>query len=176
VTQSFRIILLASVLSNLADAADKDSNVWWPQFRGPLSSGLGRGKPPVEFGADKKLVWKVPVGAGLSSPSVWEGRVFLTEFDRTTKQFTTVCIDRGSGKVLWRRTVTAGEIEKVHELSSPAGPTPVTDEERVYVYFGSYGLVSYDMNGNPKWERTSFTGKSIWRGCLSHPRRRFAGA
>ena len=46
-----------------------------------------------------------------------------------------------------------GGDREVHELSSPAGPTPVTDGERVYVYFGSYGLVSYDMNGNQKWER-----------------------
>ncbi len=38
-------------------------------------------------------------------------------------------------------------------LSSPAGATPVTDGERVYVYFGSYGLVCYDLAGNQKWER-----------------------
>jgi len=93
------------------------------------------------------------VGSGLSSPSVWEGRIFLTEFDRTNKHLATVCIDRRTGKILWRRTVAAGEIEKVHELSSPATPTPATDGERVYVYFGSYGLVCYDLDGNQKWER-----------------------
>ena len=36
---------------------------------------------------------------------------------------------------------------------SPAGATPATDGERVYVYFGSYGLVCYDLDGNLKWER-----------------------
>ena len=54
---------------------------------------------------------------------------------------------------LWRCTVAPEQIEKVHELSSPAGATPATDGESVYVYFGSYGLVSYDLNGNLKWER-----------------------
>jgi len=93
------------------------------------------------------------VGSGLSSPSVWGGRIFLTEFDRTNKQLATLCIDRRTGKVLWRRTVTAEAIEKVHEIGSPAASTPATDGERVYVYFGSYGLVCYDLDGNLKWER-----------------------
>jgi outer membrane protein assembly factor BamB len=64
-----------------------------------------------------------------------------------------VCIDRRTGKIRWRRTVAAEEIEKVHELSSPAGATPATDGERVYVYFGSYGLVCYDLDGNQQWEK-----------------------
>lgn len=88
------------------------------------------------------------MGAGLSSPIVWEGRIFLTEFDAAKKQFSTVCLDRHTGKVDWRRTVTASEIEKVHDISSPAAPTPATDGERVYVYFGSYGLLCYDLKGN----------------------------
>ena len=49
--------------------------------------------------------------------------------------------------------MAAGEIEKVHEISSPASPTPATDGERVYVYFGSYGLVCYDLNGKQVWEK-----------------------
>ncbi len=148
------ITVLATVaLSSFAGAAQNVGRVWWPQFRGPGSSGIGEGKPPVQFGPNQNLLWKVAVGSGLSSPSVWAGRIFLTEFDPTSKQFSTVCIDRRTGKVLWRRTVAAGQVEKVHEISSPAAPTPVTDGERVYVYFGSYGLVSYDLNGTLRWEK-----------------------
>jgi outer membrane protein assembly factor BamB len=84
---------------------------------------------------------------------VWENRIFLTEFDRTSRQFSTVCIDRRNGRNLWRRTVVVDAIEKVHEVSSPAAATPATDGERVYVYFGSYGLVCYDLNGKLQWER-----------------------
>ena len=153
-TRTSWIALLAIVaLSSFAGAAEKGGKVLWPQFRGPNSTGLGEGKPPVHFGPGQNVLWKAAVGSGLSSPSVWEGRIFLTEFDRTNKQLATVCIDRRTGKILWRRTVAAGEIEKVHELSSPAAPTPATDGERVYVYFGSYGLVCYDLDGNQKWEK-----------------------
>ena len=153
-TRTSWITLLAIVvLSNFAVAAQESGKVWWPQFRGPNSSGLGGGKPPVDFGLDKNVRWKTAVGPGLSSPIIWEGRIFLTEFDRANKQLATLCIDRRTGKILWRRTVAPDLIEKVHEISSPAGSTPVTDGERVYVYFGSYGLLCYDLSGNLKWER-----------------------
>ena len=153
-TRTFAItLLLAIVLSSLAGPAKSGGEAWWPQFRGPNSSGVGAGRPPVHFGADQNVLWKATVGSGLSSPSIWKGHVFITEFDRTNKQLATLCLDRRSGKMLWKRTVTTGEIEEVHEISSPASPTPATDGERVYVYFGSYGLVCYDFDGKQQWER-----------------------
>ncbi len=136
-----------------AGAAQDGGNVWWPQFRGPNSSGLSEGRPPVHFGPDQNVLWKTAVGAGMSSPIIWQGRIFLTEFDGATRQLATVCIDRRSGKTLWRRTLAPEQIEKVHAISSPAAATPATDGERVYVYFGSYGLVCYDLDGNQKWEK-----------------------
>jgi outer membrane protein assembly factor BamB len=152
-TQASWITLLATlVLSVFADAMQTAGKVWWPQFRGPNSSGLGEGRPPVHFGPDQNVLWKIALGPGLSSPIIWEGRMFLTEYDRANKQLATLCIDRRTGKILWRRTIAPEQIEKVHALSSPAGSTPATDGERVYVYFGSYGLVCYDLNGNKKWE------------------------
>ncbi|HEV8134762.1 MAG TPA: PQQ-binding-like beta-propeller repeat protein [Pyrinomonadaceae bacterium] len=148
------ITLLATVvLSSFGVVAQQGGKVWWPQFRGPNSSGIGEGKPPVNFGPDQNVLWKTAVGPGLSSPIIWGGRIFLTEFDRENKRLSTLCIDRRTGKILWRRTVAPEQIEEVHAISSPAGATPVTDGERVYVYFGSYGLLCYDLNGNLKWER-----------------------
>jgi outer membrane protein assembly factor BamB len=153
-TRASLIILLATVvLSNSVGATQNSGKAWWPQFRGPNSSGIGEGKPPVNFGPNQSVRWKTAVGPGLSSPVIWEGRIFLTEFDRTNKQLATLCIDRRTGKILWRRAVSPGQIEEVHAISSPAGSTPATDGERVYVYFGSYGLLCYDLNGNLKWER-----------------------
>ena len=146
-------LLALVVLSSLVGATTTSGKAWWPQFRGPNSSGLGEGKPPVTFGPDQNVRWKTAVGPGLSSPIVWEGRIFLTEFDRANNRLATLGIDRRTGKVLWRQTVVPERIEKVHEISSPAGATPATDGERVYVYFGSYGLVAYDLDGNQKWER-----------------------
>jgi outer membrane protein assembly factor BamB len=146
-------LLTTILLSSFANAEQNSDKVWWPQFRGPNSSGLGEGKPPIHFGPDQNVRWKTAVGAGLSSPIIWEGRIFLTEFDRANKRLAILCVDRRTGKILWRRTVAPEQIEKVHAISSPAAATPATDGERVYVYFGSYGLVCYDVDGNQKWER-----------------------
>jgi hypothetical protein len=51
-------------------------------------------------------------------------------------------------------------VEKVHEVSSPATSTPVTDGENVYVYSGSYGIVAYDRNGKVAWEYPMEVSKS----------------
>ena len=169
-------LLALVVLSSLVGATTTSGKAWWPQFRGPNASGLGEGKPPVTFGPDQNVRWKTAVGPGLSSPIVWEGRIFLTEFDRANNRLATLGIDRRTGKILWRQTVVPERIEKVHEISSPAGATPATDGERVYVYFGSYGFVVYDLDGNQKWERRlPVPGEPVWRGRLAHRRRRVAG-
>ncbi len=164
ITPALIVLLLA-----FAAAADDRDYLSWPQFRGPNSSGIGSGKPPVEFGSDQNVLWKATVGSGLSSPVIAKGRIFLTEFDRATNQLATICLDQRTGKILWRRTLTPpGEIEKVHGISSPAAPSPAIDRERVYVYFGSYGLVSYDFDGKIKWERQLPTAENIY-GSVASP-------
>jgi outer membrane protein assembly factor BamB len=145
-------LVVAAALSISARAAEKGGELWWPQFRGPNASGIGGGKPPVHFGPGENVQWKTAVGPGLSSPIVWAERIFLTEFEPASNKLATVCIDRHTGNVLWRREVEVEKVEKVHQISNPAGPTPATDGERVYVYFGSYGLLCYDVEGNLKWE------------------------
>src|SRR5262249_23594084 len=157
------ISLLATVvLSSFAGAAE------WPQFRGPNSSGIGDGEPPVEFGPSRNVLWKTAVGSGLSSPIIARGRVFLTEYDRATKHLSTLCLDQRSGKVLWRRTVAPDDIEKVHETGSTAAPTQATDGQRVYVYFGSSGLMSYDYDGQLVWERRLPIPQNIY-GAVASP-------
>src|SRR5881394_798795 len=94
-TRAFSITLFAIVvLAGINCSAQNE----WPQFRGPNSSGLGVGKAPVGFGPDQNVRWKTAVGAGLSSPTVWRDRIFLTEFDAAKKQLATLGIDRRSGK------------------------------------------------------------------------------
>lgn len=54
--------------------------VQWPQWRGPLATGVTPdGDPPVEWGEDRNIRWKAPIpGRGHSSPIIWKDRVFLT--------------------------------------------------------------------------------------------------
>jgi len=125
----------------------------WPQFRGPNGSGLAaKGQnPPVKFGPEQNVLWKTPVPSGHSSPCVWGDHIFLTGYTKEKKELQVFCIDRSSGNIRWSRIVPAKQIEKVHPVGSPAAATPATDGERVYVYFGSVGLLSYDFAGKQQW-------------------------
>lgn len=126
----------------------------WPQFRGPNGSGVAEdAHPPIHFGAETNLLWKTALPPGHSSPCVWGDRIFLTDFDAEAKKLEALCLDRQSGKVLWRGAAPAESIEKVNRINNPAASTPATDGESVFVYFGSFGLIAYDFDGGVRWQR-----------------------
>ena len=154
-TQSFRRLAPALAMAMPLGAAADDAPARWPQFHGPGGNGIAEGKQaaPVEFGPEKGLLWKTPLPVGHSSPAIWGERIFLTGFRPEEKRLETLCLDRASGRILWRRPVPAESIEPVHEVSNPAAPSPVTDGKAVFVYFGSYGLVAYDFEGRERWRK-----------------------
>jgi outer membrane protein assembly factor BamB len=139
--------LLALALSSRA----ADQPFAWPQFRGPGGSGVAEGqKPPVEFGPDKNVKWKIAVPSGFSSPIVAGNKVVITAFDGG-KLFT-IAYDRENGMELWRAEAPAKRIEAYHKTEgSPAASTPATDGRRIVSYFGSCGLFCYDLAGKELW-------------------------
>jgi outer membrane protein assembly factor BamB len=125
----------------------------WPQFRGPNASGIADdARPPVHFGPETNLLWKATVPPGLSAPVVWGDRLFLTAL--SSNRLVTLAYDSHTGRELWRRIAPTEKIESCHEFSSPAAPTPCTDGKRVYAYFGSFGVLAYDFDGNDVWQRS----------------------
>lgn len=143
--KSFPLLLLTA--GALSAAAPN-----WPQFRGPNASGISEdARPPVHFGPGSNQVWKVTVPRGISSPVVWGDRLFLTAVENS--KLLTLAYDTRDGRELWRQVAPAEKIEPCHEFSSPAASTPCTDGERVYVYFGSFGLIAYDFSGKEAWRR-----------------------
>ncbi|MFT5109223.1 MAG: outer membrane protein assembly factor BamB, partial [Pseudoalteromonas tetraodonis] len=101
----------------------------WHQWRGPENNGVSRtAKPPIEWGENQNVAWKVKIeGRGTSSPVVWGDRVFVTtaintglidpsrprpedqpervfgiKHPNTGYQMTVLCFDRNTGKELWR--------------------------------------------------------------------------
>jgi outer membrane protein assembly factor BamB len=95
--------------------------------------------------------WKVPVPPGFSSPVIAEDRLFLTGFE--DDELFTLAYRLSDGGELWRKEAPAGKIEPFEKSEgSPAASTPATDGERLVVYFGSYGLVCYDLAGKELWK------------------------
>src|SRR5437667_10820804 len=52
----------------------------WPQWRGPLGTGVApHAQPPVEWSDTKNIRWKTVLpGRGHSTPIVWGERIFVT--------------------------------------------------------------------------------------------------
>jgi len=142
----------------------------WPQFRGFNSSGLAHenAQPPVQFGPDQNLLWKVALPLGHSSPCIWDDNIFLTAYIEDEKELQTICINRNSGIVNWRQSIYPEKIEIYHAISNAATATPTTDGTRVYVYFGSYGVLCYDMSGTLVWEK-QIPITDIWYGAPTSP-------
>jgi outer membrane protein assembly factor BamB len=124
----------------------------WSRFRGPNGSGLSETTGlPTEFGPGMNVVWKTDLPQGFSSPIVYDQRIFLTGF-REDKLFT-FAVDRRSGKILWEREAPRDRKEKLDPRNHPAAASAATDGVRVFVFFGDYGLLGYDVSGKELWRK-----------------------
>lgn len=158
---SIGLSVLLRILSVAADPATD-----WNRFRGPNGSGvLLDARPPVKLSADN-LSWKTAVPAGLSSPILARGNVYLSGLEND--RLVTLCFDASTGRPKWRAEAPRVPIERVHSFNSPATPSPCADGERVYVYFGSYGLICYDLEGKLVWQKPIPTPQNLY-GTASSP-------
>jgi len=150
--QSHRFtIVLTAVLACATPGAWCQAH--WNQFRGPNGQGVAPDDLPLPtvFDRERNLMWKCDVGGGISSPCVFGDRIVVTSYE--SNELRTVCVARETGQVLWTRSVAAEQLERTHEINTPASSTATTDGERVYVYFGSFGLLAYDLDGHEVWRR-----------------------
>ncbi len=147
-------IVLAATSAHPSHATD------WPQFRGPTRNGewLEPGTLQTFPPAGLKILWRAPVGAGLSSPIVSHGRVFLfeSELKNPKARERVLCFDQKSGQVLWTHADDVAYPSWAFDSKSPAGPdsTPITADGKIYT-LGRAGNVScLDTNdGSPLWRR-----------------------
>ena len=165
----------------------------WPQFRG-TQAGVGVDHPdlPLSWSATANVRWKTDIpGLGWSSPIVWGDHVIITSVVNTEAQempkpgfylgdwaaskaphrWMVYDIDVATGRIRWERSVSdAPPAQPKHLKNTYASETPVTDGERVYVYFGNAGLFAFDMNGQPVWSKAfgPYKTRNNW-GAASSP-------
>jgi outer membrane protein assembly factor BamB len=137
----------------------------WSQFRGPNGAGVAEAeKLPIHFGPGKNVVWRAELPPGHSSPIISGERIFVTaaeggqRAERGTKvvddaKLFTICLDRRTGKVLWKKEAPRPRAEVYQPTNSPASPSPVTDGKTVYVFFGDFGVIAYTADGGAeRWK------------------------
>jgi outer membrane protein assembly factor BamB len=68
-----------AILAGVAGAASPEALENWPQWRGPLCTGVAPlANPPLRWSESENIKWKVKVpGSGLASPIVWGDKVFV---------------------------------------------------------------------------------------------------
>ena len=144
----------------------------WPEFRGPAGDGRTDAKGlPVKFGEGEHVKWKTAIhGRGWSSPVIWGSQVWLTTATEDGTELSVVCVDKESGKVLQDKVLfRVATPQFCHKFNSYASPTPVVEEGRLYVTFGSPGTACLDTKtGAVLWERTDFVCNHF-RGAGSSP-------
>jgi outer membrane protein assembly factor BamB len=162
-----RIIAVCSALIVLPTLASN-----WPQFRGPTGDGRAdTNKVPTTWSEDQNVKWKTPIhGRAWSSPVIWGKQIWITTATENAKELFTVCVDAETGKIL--RDMKLFDVERPqfhHAFNSAGSPTPVIEEGRVYITFGSPGTACLDTeNGKVLWERRDIECNH-YRGAGSSP-------
>ena len=76
--------------------------------------------------------------------------IIITAFEGD--QLLTLSLDRATGRERWRTELSPARREALDSRNHPAAPSPAVDADgNVFVFFGDFGLVSYDRNGVERW-------------------------
>jgi hypothetical protein len=125
----------------------------WPNWRGPNFDGSSAETGlPATFSPKENCLWSTPMpGPAASTPVVWEDSVFLTSTEEATQKLLGICLDRKTGAVRWTKEIGKGF--RQDDRSTYAGPSPVTDGQRVIFFFGTGDMAAFDFSGKPLWSR-----------------------
>jgi outer membrane protein assembly factor BamB len=140
----------------------------WPQWLGESRDGVWRETGLVEKFpvGGPRVLWRVPLGAGYSGPSVASQRVYVMDLQRATDDKgqplratrkgvpgseRVLCYSASDGQPLWKH-----EYDCPYTISYPGGPrtTPLVHENRVYVLGAMGDLAALDASdGKVVWSK-----------------------
>ena len=163
-------------------APDRSSNwpAWRGPTADGISTETGL---PIRLVAEETGLWKTATpGEGHSSPIVWNDLLFVSAAvagealpghgppthtrggepyfnpgstaGELAHTLLALAYDTRSGEEVWRRVVHEGPVyDNRHRNNTYASPTPLTDGDRVYFFFGSEGLFAFTLDGEPVWKQ-----------------------
>ncbi len=174
------LILAVALAPTLIRADD------WPQWLGPERNGVWRETGIVDtFPAEgPEVSWRVPAGHGYSSPTIANGKVYLTDYVIEEGEIfnnpgargplkgkeRVRCFDAETGKELWSH-----DYDQPYNISYPGGPrsTPTVADGKVYALGAEGKFVCLDANtGELVWEQNwkeQFSIESPMWGFTAHP-------
>ena len=151
----------------------------WPQWRGPHRDGVWHETNILQsFPPDgPKILWRVPIGTGFSTPVIAQGRVYVTDshVTRTNARENVRCLDAATGKPIWTHAYDVVYPEYGADPEHPFGPaaTPVIADGKIYTYGRMSHLLCLDAaTGYVRWQhdlRKEYETKEDLRGPNSSP-------
>ena len=149
--KTYAVLGLVLAMTGLGRAMEN-----WPQFRGPDGQGhADEAKLPTMWSTNQNVTWRTALpGTGWSSPVVWSNQIWMTTATEGGRSLRALCVDKTNGKLL--HDVEIFKRDKPMEIqtkNSHASPTPVIEDGRVYVNFGTSGTACLATD----------SGKILWR-------------
>lgn len=91
----------------------------WPRFRGAGFDNISRESTQLteQWGdVTKRIQWRVSMGEGHAAPAVYDGRVYVLDYDEQKREDALRCFDLRTGEELWRRAYHV-KLKRNHGLS-----------------------------------------------------------
>lgn len=78
----------------------------WPRFRGEDFDNIYRNRMPLVSNFSQggsEILWSVELGEGHAGPAIWEGLVYLLDYDEEKRADMLKCYSLETGEEIWRR-------------------------------------------------------------------------
>jgi outer membrane protein assembly factor BamB len=148
-----RLLLCASLSVVSLSISARGEN--WPQWRGERLDGVSRETSvPTKWSKSENVAWRLALpGPAGATPVVWEERIYLTSVAGAEKQDLVLLCVATDGKLLWQRQIGSGSKDVRNDEGNYASPSPCTDGEHVWAFFGTGDLACYTKDGKEVWKQ-----------------------
>ena len=100
-------------------AYSSDLNGKWPHFRGADYDNINKEKIKLidHFGKEgPKILWKADMGEGHAAAAIYNGKVYVLDYNEAKKADVLKCMSLENGEALWRRSYSV-HIKRNHGIS-----------------------------------------------------------
>ncbi len=123
----------------------------WPCFRGAAYDGVSRETTPLLRQippAGLKPLWKLELGEGYAAAAIWQGRVYLIDYDMKKQADAVRCVSFDDGRDIWRYSYPV-KIKRNHGMSRTI---PAVADGVVVVISPKCQVICLDaVSGQKKW-------------------------
>ncbi len=87
-------------------AAATEASGNWPRFRGPNYDNISNDPTPIAESWPEEgppIIWQVPLGEGYAAPAIYDGKVYILDYNEKQRADALRCFSLENGEELWKR-------------------------------------------------------------------------